>query len=760
MPLCATAFLCGILFFQTLTHLPTLKWIIVLVFLFIFLIKIKYKKIRLYTRFFAILIIGFIWCFCYLHLRAYSSFPNELEGKKINITGYIASIPISDERRTHFLLSLDSLNNQSTKGLISLTIPKAINLKAGETWMFIVKLKKIHGTENPGGFDYEAWAFAKGITANGYVLAEQNDLKLLKKNGWNHPILSLRQYLHDEILAALPLSQTSHWIMALAIGERENISLNDWRILQNTGTNHLMAIAGLHIGLMSFFIYGVVSFCWRRLFFCVIRLPAQSAGAIAALIMAFIYSLMAGFSIPTERAFLSLSIFLGANLLRRNLTSWNTWSLALIIVLLFDPMSILTDSIWLSFGSVALIIYGMSGRGQIKNIWWRHGRIQWVLSLGLIPITIGLFKKCSLLAFFANSIAIPCVGFIIIPCTVLGCVLLTICNSAGSFLLIVGDKVLNFLWIFLSYLANLSFSIWQKDLPMCWIIIASFGVILLLLPRGLKFKWLGVIWILPLVFYKAPEPKWGDAVFTLLDVGQGLSAVIQTKKHILVFDTGVKFNENFDMGKSVVLPFLQTIGAKKIDMLVISHRDNDHSGGAAAILQEMNVLQLKSSAPQFFKNAQYCLQGEKWNWDGVEFAFLYPTRKTLNLDNNSSCVLRVTIGKQHILLTGDIEKWAEKKLIINAKDALPADILVAPHHGSHTSAPLFFVTAVHPKIVLFPVGYRNQYHFPNPSVVKIYTDHHSIMYDSVSNGAIQFYLNGQDVPKPHLYRNEHLHYWN
>jgi competence protein ComEC len=270
------------------------------------------------------------------------------------------------------------------------------------------------------------------------------------------------------------------------------------------------------------------------------------------------------------------------------------------------------------------------------------------------------------------------------------------------------------------------------------------------------------IYALTFFLYKPLTPALGEVWVTLLDVGQGLSAVIQTEKHILVFDTGLRLGEHFDMGESVVLPFLRTLNTKQIDMMVISHRDNDHSGGAKSIIAELPVLKIKTSSPELFANTNvsYCLQHEEWQWDGVQFSFLYPIPDHLGLNNNSSCVLRVVTQKHQILLPGDIEKSAEKYLVEQALSEVSADILIAPHHGSKTSAMKDFIQAVYPKIVLFPVGYRNQYHFPNQAVLNQYKELGAESYNSVTAGAIQIKLTESPALIPTLYRPLHQHYWN
>lgn len=751
------AFLAGILLLQFFPVLPGKK---IMLIIFISAICILYffaKRFRIATLV-SISAFGFLYAAGYANsIHAYV-LPHASEGKSIQIEGYIATIPVKMEHGTGFLFALAA----PTKALLKLNWPNtSIPLHAGDKWQLTVRLKQVHGLMNPGGFDYEAWAFQNDIRANGYVVSASKNT-LVESKWYRYPLTRFRENLKEKIAENLPPSNTSPWITALAIGERDNISAENWQVLRNTGTNHLMAIAGLHIGFVTSFIFFLVSWLWRRSARLVQCFPAQHAGAVCSMLAAIMYSSLAGFSVPTQRACLMVVTAFLMMLSRRRVLSWLSWSVAMLGVLLINPLSVLTDSFWLSFASVALIIYGISGRLNPTGLWWKVGRIQWVISLGLIPIGIWLFQQCSFVAFLANCIAIPMVGFLIVPLTLLGCFFLLFSAKLGGLVLLLADKVLSFLWIILTYFSHQSWGSWYLVVPQTWILLAAcVGVVLLLVPAGFPGRWAGFIWILPLLFYQSPQPAKGDVWFTLLDVGQGLSSVVQTQHHILIFDAGAKLGESYDMGESVVVPFLRSMNAKKIDMLVVSHGDNDHIGGSSSILKNLPVIAVRTSVPDkiTLTRASYCLQGESWQWDDVNFEFLYPTLQNLNLNNDSSCVLKITNAhQQSILLTGDIEKFAENVLLNTEQKNLSAAILVAPHHGSKTSDVNAFIDAVNPQIVLFPVGYLNRFHFPHPRVIEKYATRGTQRYRTDESGSIQFIL-ADSISKPYLYRDMHAHYW-
>ncbi len=760
MLLFTLGFLCGDVYLQTLSSLPNKIIIAALIcttaITFIFL----RKHVR-YSYFFFAIICGFVWSFWYAASVLSWSLPKKLEGKAVFIIGHVASLPQKSLTQTSFLFKVEKSSAIKKNTLIRLAWRhpnKAI--KVGDKWQLVVKLKRIHSTQNPGSFDFEAWAIQKKLRASGFVMLD-NANKLLAHHVWQCPLDRFRQSLQEKIETNLPNSNTSIWLLALIIGERVGISDTQWQVLRNTGTNHLMAIAGLHIGIIGGFAYYLVSRCWRLMPALILRVPVQQAAACAAMLVAIFYSALAGFSLPTQRACFMLTVFTVALLLRKKISAWQCWSLSLWMVMVINPLNVLSESFWLSFGTIALIIYGMNGRLKPAGLWWKWGRVQWVIGIGLIPFSLWFFQECSLVSFAANCIAIPWLGFFILPFCLLSGIFLFISPLLGKFFLLIADKSLSGLWIVLTWFSELPLSAWQQVIPsslLFFLTICAF--IFLLLPAGFPGRWLSVIWLAPLLCYQPDRPAWRDYWITVLDVGQGLAMVIETKTHTLVYDAGGKISTNLDMGKSVVLPYLHIRSIKKIDMLVISHGDNDHIGGAKSLMHELNVAAIKTSVPEKIPQSQYCLANESWQWDGVRFTFLYPGKDNLDLGNDSSCVLKIDNGEQSILLTGDIEKFAEKTLLQYSPETLSANMLVAPHHGSKTSGLKNFISAVHPHYVLYATGYLNRYHFPHSSITSAYTAINAVQINTADTGMIQFKIqNGKREPILSLYRLASAKYW-
>ena len=472
---------------------------------------------------------------------------------------------------------------------------------------------------------------------------------------------------------------------------------------------------------------------------------------------------MAGFSIPTQRACIMVTFILLARLLRRSLPAWHAWSAALLTVLLLNPLSVLSESFWLSFATLALIIYGMHGRLAPQGLWWKWGRVQAVIGIGLIPFSFLFFQQTSLVSVLANSIAIPWLGVLILPFCLFSMIFLIIYPALSDLLLKLADVSLQYLWKVLEWFAHLPLAVWQASIPSNWILFSTLmACLLFLLPRGMPLRPLGIVWLLPLITYHPADIRQSDFTVTILDVGQGLSLVVQTQSHVLVYDAGPKFGAQFDMGESVVLPFLAMTRIKQIDMLMISHGDNDHLGGASAILQNRYVKTILTSVPEKFttRRAQLCLAGMRWRWDGVDFSILYPFNSSLEFGNDSSCVVKIDNGKQSVLLTGDIEKFAENQLLAQSINSLPVNLLIAPHHGSKTSSQRRFIAAVHPQYVVFATGYLNRYHFPHRGVVEDYTNADVLQLNTMETGAVQFKFTNKDLNlKPSHYRYLHQHYW-
>ena len=470
--------------------------------------------------------------------------------------------------------------------------------------------------------------------------------------------------------------------------------------------------------------------------------------------------------------------------LKRRITATHTLFMALLLILISDPLAVLSAGFWLSFTAVGAIIYALNQRVANRGLWTAFGKVQFVTLIGLAPFLVVFFQKFSLISPIANIVAVPWVSMVTIPLTLLGSLLVIPLPSIGNFLLNISHLSLELIWPLLSWLSELQLSTLQVGTPSLWVLVlAVLGGICILAPSGLPSKWMGVVLFAPLLVgsIKVNTIGEGKAKVTLLDVGQGLSAVVRTSKHVLVYDTGPKFNDDFDTGKAVILPYLHSLGIDRINTLIVSHGDNDHIGGANSTINNIQVAKIITSVPHkiIAQNSTKCTNNMQWTWDGVKFSILHPkmsdyllrqtkqdrnvTKIRQNSGNNMSCVLFIETKSGNVLISGDIESNIEKRLVMEALKGVidfSADILVVPHHGSKTSSEPAFIDAVSPKYALFAVGYRNRYGFPKPEIVERYLQRDIEFFDTAQYGAISFSLDlAEEIAWPELYRNSVRRYW-
>lgn len=794
---CALGFVLGAWLLQQQAVLPSLAWLFSLIPVFYAVLKLRQlkfqyaeviKQISLFT--FAVLL-GFLWAATLATIRLSDELPAEWQQKSINIEGVIATLPEVTEKGERFQFDVEQvLTQDSTK---TLTIPHHISLNfyrqsqelksealksasprpekslrqlnffhAGERWQFTVKLKRPHSTYNPHGYDVEAWALENNIRAMGSI-SSKSGYKKRKSFVWRPAYLieKTREKVGNTISQTLANKPYAGVIRALVVGDDSQILQAQWQVFLRTGVNHLMSISGLHITMLAGLVFSIASAVWRRVPALVLRMPTRKAATIFGLSAAILYALLAGMSIPTQRTLLMLLVFAAALLLGKNVAISRALAKALIVVVLFDPWATIAAGFWLSFSAVAMIAYVSVGR--LAPAHWLKQAIhtQWAITLGLLPLLIVLFGQTSIVSPLANAFAIPVISLLVVPLAIAGSLLHV------DFLLICAHAVLQLCMQGLNALASLP--TWQQAAPPMWaMLLAMFGVLWLLLPRGFPQRWLGFILCLPLFFVQTPTLEQGTMQVVVLDVGQGLSVVVNTAHHTLLYDAGPKFNEQSDAGSRIVLPYLRGEGVKKLDGLMVSHNDIDHSGGAPSVLAQMPIGWFASSFTQTDSlslppKALKCFAGQHWRWDNVDFEVLYPSLQSYDdtslSDNNRSCVLKVTSQFGSVLLTGDIEALAEATLLETMADKLNSDVLIAPHHGSKTSSSLAFVQAVGAQHIIFTVGYLNRFKHPNTLILNNYKESHAHLYRSDKDGALTIQLSENSGISVRAWRKSLPKYW-
>ncbi|WP_298598659.1 DNA internalization-related competence protein ComEC/Rec2 [Zoogloea sp.] len=688
-------------------------------------------------------------------LRLAEALPGEWEGRDVVVTGVVASLPQDFERGLRFVFEVEEsaaplpqkISLAWYKGFRDEEMHTLPPLHAGERWRLTVRLKRPHGNVNPHGFDYERWLLEQGIRATGYVRPAPDNQRLdAFVPGMMYGVERLREEVRERFRRALPEGAYTGVLVALAVGDQRSIPPELWRVFARTGISHLVAISGMHVTMIAALFAAAVSGLWRRSPALALRWPAQQAGVVAGFLIAFLYCLLAGWGVPAQRTLYMLGCVAFALVLRRETAPGRVLTLALAVVLVLDPWAVMAAGFWLSFGAVALLFLVSSGRlmpdGRLRGAL----RAQWAVTLGLVPALLVLFQQFSLVSPLANAIAIPLVSFVVTPLAI-GFAILPLQMLAD---LAHGAFALTMLAI--HWLAELPWASWQQAAPPAWLaVLATLGCLWALLPRGTPARWVGLAMLLPLLMWAPARPAPGEARVTVLDVGQGLAVHVQTAAHDLIYDTGPAFSADANSGERILLPYLRAGGVRRLDSLVVTHQDNDHSGGAEALLTGIPVAEVRSSLSENHParliaglRHQPCVAGQAWEWDGVRFTMLHPARAADDSPgsktNDVACVLRVDAAGLGVLLTSDIEAVSEAALLQGQAGQLASDVLVVPHHGSRSSSTAAFIEATRPRWVIFPVGYLNRFRHPNAQVWARWAASGAALWRTDTAGAVRVHL--------------------
>jgi competence protein ComEC len=700
-------------------------------------------------------------------LRLAESLPAELEGRDLVLTGIVASLPQAGPNGLRFRFEVE----RASLGSAPVVVPRWLalgwysgfhedavlsqpqrELRAGQRWTFNARLRRPHGSLNPHGFDYELQLFEQGIRATGYV-RDAPPQRL--DDAAAYPVERLRQRVRDAIFERVPDRRAAGVIAALAVGEQSAIEREDWELFRNTGLSHLMAISGLHITMFAWLAGVLVARLWRFSPRAMLWLPLPQAARWFGLAAASAYAVFAGWAVPAQRTVWMLAAVV---LLRSIGLRW-PWPLVLVlaalVVTVIDPWALLQPGFWLSFAAVALLMASEpqreSGAGDAPNRatpWQRLAaaargglRTQLVATLGLAPLTLVFFQQLSGVGFVANLVAIPLVTLLVTPLALAGAVFSPLWNLAAW--------LLRPLMAWLVWLSSLPVAVWFVPVAPAWAQAAALlGGALLVMPLPWRLRALALPLALPLLLSPPQRPAEGRYELLAVDVGQGTAVLVRTRHHLLVYDAGPQYSRDSDAGQRVLLPLLRARGERRIDALVLSHRDIDHVGGARVLLGALPVLRTSTSLepahPLVAQSSRHtpCAAGQAWEWDGVRFEVLHPlpgAAGTAARPNTLSCVLRVAApGQPSTLLTGDIEREQELQLAGRWGDALRAEVLLVPHHGSRTSSMPLFLAAVQPRWAVVQAGYRNRFGHPAPEVVERYRAHGIELTSSADCGAWQW----------------------
>lgn len=719
--------------------------------------------------------------------RLADALPVALEGKDLQVIGVVAGLPQQSAVGLRFRFQIEEARYEgqpvSVPSLVALgwyvgwhedaalSEPQQ-SLRAGQRWRFTLRLRQPHGNMNPEGFDYELYLFEQGLRATGYVRGGDKASAELLDAKAGYAVDRLRQRVRDAIYAKVNDLRSAGVLAALAVGDQSAIEREDWQLFRNTGVAHLMSISGLHVTMFAWLAGLLVTSLWRRSTRAMLFVPAQIAGRWGGLLAATGYALFSGWGVPAQRTVWMLVTVTILQMLSRR---W-PWTLVLLVaaavVSALDPWALLQPGFWLSFMAVGLLMSSeavQSHREPVAEMGWlrRMGasvkgglRTQVIATLGLTPLTLVFFQQVSIVGFAANLVAIPLVTLVITPLALLGVVF--------SPLWQVGAWVQQGLCAGLAQLDHVPGAVWLVPVAPLWAQAAGLlAAALMVSPLPWRMRLLAVPLVVPLLLPVRDLPGEGQFELMAVDVGQGTSVLVRTAQHLMVYDTGPQYSRDSDAGQRVLLPLLRARGEERIDRLVLSHRDLDHVGGAAALLKNMPVTELLSSLETehplraLAAQPRRCEAGQSWSWDGVRFDVLHPQAADYERglkSNAMSCVVKVSGAQGTALLTGDIERQQEADLLGSQRDALRSDLLVVPHHGSRTSSTAGFLDAVSPRIAVIQAGYRNRFGHPVAEVLARLDERGVTVQTSPACGA-WWWHSGTDIATAACERDTARRYW-
>lgn len=650
-----------------------------------------------------------------------------LDGQTRWLEGRVSGLPQQTDSGVRFELSDSRSRNARLPARIRLYWHGGPPVRSGERWRLAVTLKRPSGLLNFHGVDHEAWLLAQRIGATGSV--KDGERLAPARNAWRDAV--------RQRLMAVDAQGREAGLAALVLGDGSGLTADDWRVLQDTGTVHLLVISGQHIGLLAGLIYALVAAlarygCWPRTW------PWLPWACGLAFTAALGYGLLAGFGVPVQRACVMVGLVLLWRLRFRHLGIWWPLLLAFNGVLILEPLASLQPGFWLSFAAVAVLGLTFGGRLGRWSAWQAWTRPQWLIAIGLFPVLLVLGLPISLSAPLANLFAVPWISLVVLPLALLGTALLAV-PFVGAGLLWLAGGALDGLFNALALLAGQLPAWIPAEVPMGYWLVSLVGAVLLLLPKGVPFRLLGWPMLLLAVFPPREPVPHGQVDVLQLDVGQGLALILRTRHHTLLYDAGPRSGA-VDLGARVVLPSLKRLGVDALDMMLLSHADADHAGGAAAVARGLPIKRVVGGETEGLPallDTQPCISGEQWAWDGVSFE-LWQWPDAVD-GNPKSCVLHIQANGERLLLTGDIDRAAEQAFLASTL-AVPTDWLQAPHHGSRSSSSWPFLQRLAPKSVLISRGRGNAFGHPHPQVVERYQALGTQVYDSAEQGAVRLRL--------------------
>lgn len=704
-----------------------------------------------------------IYCHTWLDAMLVSRLAAEYSGVVVSGVADLVVCDYSSEGIEKYQLDLQSIDKSSSDENLNLALQKLKKLSitnyrsntnstaigCGQRIQFTAKLRAPYSFINPVGFDYEAWLLSRGIDASGYLIRSET---LAVEPNLLTNLITLRQAGIERSSALSGFA--GQVVPALLFGVSGYLEKEYWLSLQKTGAIHLFVVSGLHVS----FLVLIVVFLWRRIVQIEMLLASYNSSylmkltPIALLICCLLYAYMAGFGLAVQRSSLMIMIAIGMSYYRSHWSLLDTWLWVMWLVLLINPLACLFIGFWFSFAAVGALLLthlGAVSVGKKKSSsslifthsWWGNMvRPQWVVFIALMPLLWMFQQSQSLLSLLVNILAIPLLAFCILPLS-----LLALLFEEGVFTLA------------LNGLFEIGFDLLQRvSNESSWLVYKPMGVWLLmiiplmftvLLFRGFPFRRLslllvGLIYFLPL---GSIEDK-----LLVFDVGQGLSlygssqsasnsTFNSTVRGAWIYDTGAEFRSGFSLGESVVAKNVLAFSGDKVDLLFVSHSDNDHAGGELGLRRKIKVNKSYAGQPvsDIHANCHHLpfqwLQVGEYQWRTLSIDH----EKKKRSDNDLSCIVQIEYRGKRILMTGDIGRGVERQLIERYGEELKSDILLVPHHGSNSSSSEAFIRSVSPELAIVSSGYKNSFNHPHQAVLDRFERLEVPVYVTALSGAIE-----------------------
>jgi competence protein ComEC len=545
----------------------------------------------------------------------------------------------------------------------------APELHVGETWELLVAVTSPGGLDNPGGSNAGRSALRDRLHARLRV----------QKSRLNHPVSvaspgidTLRERIAVALQARIAERDSAALATALAIGDTRAVSPEQWRIYNATGITHLIAISGLHVTLFCLLMSALARRIWQ-LTSCLQRWRRENFAAGCGVLASAGYALLSGFSVPTQRTLIMLTTWHLMRGLARNSSAASAIGVAVVLVLLLDPLAPMSAGFWLSFVAVAVLIHATPATGggelDLKALW----HTQWRVAVGLLPVTLAVFGSVSLAGLVVNFIAIPVFSLVLVPLLLAATAALALCPPLATLLLQIFVTLHGWIWPLLSAAANVPVALWRLQPSGWWYALALPAALLCLLPWRWPQRISAVLALLPAIWPRALMLNEGEYRLTALDVGRSQSVILQTKGHALLFDNGESWDSDGAMTRGVVIPSLRALGVKQLDVVIVPKLDNDRSVGLVALAAEWPIGQLQTSGAEPPPEFKACGTGNAWHWNGVNISAV----------RFGSCALHVSVPNgPAVLLPAELTVVEQAALV--ATEFGHADVIIVPRGGAAT----------------------------------------------------------------------------